>query len=87
MVLQSIMTTQINLRVSEEFLEQAKHYAKTHGFLNIQEFFRETAREKIYDETQVRTEYLDRLNSKEATTFSSEKDSKKFHKELKDSLK
>lgn len=76
------MTTQINLRVSEEFLEQAKHYAKSHGFLNIQEFFREVAREKIYDEAQVRTEYLEKLNSKEASTFLSDSETEDFEKEL-----
>lgn len=52
------MSTQINIRISEDFLKQAKHYSKVNGFLNIQEFFREAAREKIYDNTQVRTDFL-----------------------------
>jgi hypothetical protein len=77
------MTTQINIRIPEEFLEQTKHYAKAHGFLNVQEFFREAAREKMYDYIQVRTEYLKKLNTKEANTFLTDKDSEKFEKELK----
>lgn len=76
------MTTQINLRITEDFFEQAKEYAKVHGFLSVQELFREAAREKVYDEAQVRTEYLERLNRKEATTFLSNKETKEFEKEL-----
>ena len=76
------MATQLNLRVSEEFLEQAKHYAKSHGFLNIQEFLREAAREKIFEENPIRNEYLERLNSKEANTFLSDTESKEFEMEL-----
>lgn len=83
MVLYGIMTTQINIRIPEDFFEQAKNYAKDHGFLNVQEFFREAAREKVYEDVQVRTEYLERLNSKEATTFLSESEAEEFEKELK----
>ena len=77
------MSIQINLRMSEDFLEQAQHYAKTHGFLNVQEFIREAAREKIYDNVEIRQKYLERLNSEEANTFLSESESKEFEKELK----
>ena len=77
------MTTQINLRLTEEFFEQAKDYAKAYGFLNVQEFFREAVREKIFNDIQIRTEYLERLKSKEATTFLSESESKEFESELK----
>ena len=76
------MTTQINLRITEDFFEQAKEYAKVNGFLSIQEFFREAAREKVYDEAEVRTEYLERLNSKEANTFLSSKETIEFEEEL-----
>ena len=75
-------TIQINLRVSEDFLENAKNYAKSHGYLNIQEFMREAAREKIYEQYEVRPEYLERLNSKDATTFLSDEEADKFDKEL-----
>ena len=76
------MTTQINLRLTEDFFKQAKKYAKVNGFLSVQEFFREAAREKVYDEAEVRTEYLERLNSKEATTFLSSDEAKEFEQEL-----
>ncbi|PLW79669.1 hypothetical protein C0585_06770 [Candidatus Woesearchaeota archaeon] len=78
------MTTQINLRLSEDFLEQAKEYAKNHGFLNVQEFMREAAREKIFDNFKVREEYLERLNSKDANSFLSDEEADIFEKELKD---
>ncbi len=77
------MTMQLNLRVSEDFFNHAQQYAKIHGFLNIQEFFREAAREKIYEQDQVRSEYLEKLNSIEASTFMSEIESEKFERELK----
>lgn len=76
------MTTQINLRIPDEFHEQAKEYAKTHGFLSVQEFFREAAREKIFDNFEVRKEYIEILKSKEANTFLSDKESDEFEKEL-----
>jgi len=80
------MTTQINLRLSEDFLGKARQFAKDMGFLNVQEFFREAAREKIYESSTVRKEYLARLSSKEASTFLSAKESKEFEKELKRKL-
>ncbi|MBU1199284.1 MAG: hypothetical protein KKF46_07265 [Nanoarchaeota archaeon] len=76
------MTTQINLRITEDFFEQAREYAKINGFLSVQEFFREAAREKVYDKAEIRTEYLEKLNSREATTFLSSKETKEFEKEL-----
>ena len=74
---------QLNLRVSEEFFQQAKQYAKVHGFLNIQELFREAVRKKIFEEDQVRTDYLERLNCKEASTFLSEQESEESFKKSK----
>lgn len=76
------MTTQINIRVSEDFLQDAKNYAKNHGYLNIQEFIRDAAREKIYEQYEIRNEYLERLSSKDATTFLSEEEADEFDKEL-----
>ena len=80
-------TTQINLRISEDFLEDARNYAKSHGYLNIQEFIREAAREKIYEQYEIRPEYLERLNSKEATTFLSDEEADEFDKELEERAK
>jgi len=80
-------TTQINLRISEDFLEDARNCAKSHGYLNIQEFIREAAREKIYEQYEIRPEYLERLNSKEATTFLSDEEADEFDKELEERAK
>ena len=51
------MTTQINLRVSEEFLNEARRYTKSNGYLNVQEFIREAAREKLYEQEEARVAY------------------------------
>jgi len=76
------MATQINLKMTDDFFEQADEYAKKHGFMSIQEFIREAVREKLYDEPQIRQEYLDILNSKEANTFLADKDSREFERNL-----
>lgn len=76
------MTTQINIRVSEDFLEEARNYAKHHGYLNVQEFMRDATREKLYKQYEVREEYLSKLKSKDATTFLSDKEADEFDKEL-----
>ena len=81
------MTTQINLRVSEDFLDEARGYAKSHGYLNVQEFIREAAREKLYEQNEVRVEYLKKLQSKDATTFLSENETEEFEKELEERAK
>ena len=73
-----MMTIQINIRMNEDFLEKARKYAKSMGFLNVQEFFREAAREKLFEDQEVRPKYIKRLKSKEANTFSSVKDSERF---------
>ena len=77
-----MVTTQINIRVSEDFLEEAKNYAKYHGYLNVQEFIRDAAREKIYGQYEVRDEYLTKINSKDANTFLSDKEAEEFDREL-----
>ena len=81
------MSIQINIRVSEDFLEDARNYAKSHGYLNIQEFIRDVAREKIYDQYEVRNEYLEKLNSKDANTFLTDEEADEFDKELEERAK
>ncbi|MFT4244239.1 MAG: ribbon-helix-helix domain-containing protein [Candidatus Woesearchaeota archaeon] len=76
------MTTQINLRFDDEFLEKVRNHAKSKGFLNIQEFIREAVREKIYEEDNLNVAYLQRLHSKEAQTFVSEDEAQSYEKEL-----
>jgi len=44
------MNTQVNLRLPEKLLVSAKTYAKKHGFSTVQEFIKETIREKLFVE-------------------------------------
>ncbi|MFC1768461.1 hypothetical protein ACFLZX_01730 [Nanoarchaeota archaeon] len=50
------MTTQINLRLSQDFMDKAQNYADKHGYRNLQDFIQETVREKLYEEPVSRTE-------------------------------
>lgn len=77
------MSTQINLKVTEDFFIDVKHYADEYGYMSIQELAREALRDKIYEEAEIREEYKKVLESKEANTFSSIEDSKKFIEGLK----
>ena len=52
------MTQQINLRLPENILKTANEYAEEHGFGSIQDFIKETLREKLYDEPQITEEEL-----------------------------
>lgn len=47
------MNTQINLRLSEKILVSAKSYSQEHGFGSIQDFIKETIREKLFDEPEI----------------------------------
>ena len=49
MVSNGIMNKQINLRLSEQMLKSAKNYAKNNGFNNVQEFIKDTLREKLFE--------------------------------------
>lgn len=46
------MNRQINLRLSDNLLASAERYAQKNGFSNLQEFIKETIREKIYEKTE-----------------------------------
>lgn len=76
------MTTQINLKFQDKFFKMAQKYADSKGYMSIQELIRATLREKIFGELELREEYKKFLNSKEANTFLSVEESKKFHEEL-----
>lgn len=41
-------TTQINVRLEDNFLNRAKTYAQKHGFGNVQELMKETLRERLF---------------------------------------
>ena len=52
------MGTQINLRMSDELLEQSREYAKIHGFGNVQELIKESLREKVFEKSIISKEEL-----------------------------
>ena len=52
------MNTQINIRMPETLLDSAKSYAAEHGFGTVQEFIKETVREKLFDEPDMTREEL-----------------------------
>ncbi|MBW2967046.1 ribbon-helix-helix domain-containing protein [Candidatus Woesearchaeota archaeon] len=52
------MNTQINLRMPENLLDSAKSYAEEHGFGTVQDFIKETVREKLFDEPDMTREEL-----------------------------
>ena len=52
------MNTQINLRLSEKMLSSAKSYANKNGFGTVQEFIKETVREKLFEKPEINKEEL-----------------------------
>jgi len=77
------MTTQINLKFQDNFFKLAKEFAQAKGYMNVQELARDAIREKIFNNFEISDEYKKVLNSKEANTFMTFKDSEEFHKKLK----
>ena len=59
MVSNGIMNKQINLRLPEQMLIIAQKYAKTNGYGNVQEFIKETVREKIFEEKALSDKEMD----------------------------
>jgi hypothetical protein len=51
-------TTQINVRMEDNFLNKAKTYAQEHGFGNVQELMKETLREKLFPVELTKEELL-----------------------------
>lgn len=52
------MNAQVNLRISDELLENAREYAKKHGFGNVQELIKESLREKVFEEADITEDEL-----------------------------
>ena len=50
MVSIDIMNTQINLRLPERMIISARKYSEKHGYNTIQDFIKETMREKLFEE-------------------------------------
>jgi Arc/MetJ-type ribon-helix-helix transcriptional regulator len=48
-----IMNAQVNLRLPESMLVSAKKYAKKHGFSSLQDFIKETLREKLFERQDI----------------------------------
>ncbi len=48
------MNMQINLRLPEKMLDSAKRYSQEHGFSTVQEFIKETLREKLFEDISSR---------------------------------
>ena len=47
------MIKQVNVRLSEKMLVSAKDYAEKNGFGTVQEFIKETLREKLFEEKKL----------------------------------
>lgn len=77
------MVMQINLKFQDDFFELARNYANVKGYMSIQELVREALRDKIFDDLEIKAQYKKILESKEANTFLSEKESEQFYKEMK----
>ena len=58
MVSIGIMNTQINIRMPQKLLSSVKSYSDEHGFGSVQDFVKETIREKLFDEPEISKEEL-----------------------------
>jgi hypothetical protein len=58
MVSIGIMNTQINLRMPKKLLSSVKSYSDEHGYGSVQDFIKETVREKLFDEPEISKEEL-----------------------------
>ncbi len=85
MVSIGIMNTQINLRMPQKLLSSVKSYSNEHGFGSVQEFIKETIREKLFDEPDITKEELELV--KKLVTVSEKKKLYGTEKELFEKLK
>lgn len=73
------MTSQINLRINDKLLDEAKKYSENFGYENVQDFIREIIRDKVFesnDLTQREIGYaqvIEKLSDKK-TSYGSMKD-------------
>jgi hypothetical protein len=58
MVSIGIMNTQINLRMPQKLLGLVRNYSDEHGYGSVQDFIKETIREKLFDEPEISKEEL-----------------------------
>jgi|TARA_B100001971_G_C18261910_1_gene587752 metal-responsive CopG/Arc/MetJ family transcriptional regulator len=52
------MNTQINLRMPQKLLTSVKSYSDEHGYGSVQDFIKETVREKLFDEPEISKDEL-----------------------------
>ena len=52
------MNTQINLRMPQKLLNLVRTYSDEHGFGSVQDFIKETIREKLFDEPEISEQEL-----------------------------
>ena len=50
------MNTQLNLRLPDNLLKNARKYASSKGFGNVQELIKEVLREKIFEQQEITRE-------------------------------
>ncbi len=65
------MTEQLNLRLNEKIYNLSSKYAEEHGYMNVQDFIRETIREKLFEEPDISKEEIELIRK---LILSSEKD-------------
>ena len=53
------MNTQINLRLPENLLTSVRSYSEEHGYGSVQDFIKETIREKLFDEQEITKKELE----------------------------
>lgn len=53
MVSNDTMNKQINLRMPKNLFDEAAKYSKKHGFGNVQDFIKETVREKLFEDVYI----------------------------------
>ena len=59
MVSTGIMNTQINLRMPQKLLTSVRSYSDEHGYSSVQDFIKETVREKLFDELEISKQELE----------------------------
>tara|TARA_Y100000310_G_scaffold289499_1_gene315945 strand:+ start:620 stop:865 length:246 start_codon:yes stop_codon:yes gene_type:complete len=52
------MNAQVNLRLPQNLLRLVRTYSEKHGFGSIQDFIKETIREKLFNEPEITREEL-----------------------------
>lgn len=85
MVSIDIMNTQINIRMPQKLLTSVRSYSEEHGFGSVQDFVKETIRQKLFDEPEITKEELELV--KKLVTVSEKKRLYGSEKELFEKLR